>query len=182
MTSAAISGSGAAAICSFGAPLAARSSMPAACAHSSGTLRPGRTRAPHRLRSVRDEHGSLTGGRSMSCWFRGRGVWRVRGRGFDAGRGVGLVLLERLVLEHGHGEGVELVAVGAHQFGHVLVRVLDQVAHLLVDELLSDRGDVARAGSGISPFSLITVIGPITSLIPHRPTMFRASSVACLMF
>ena len=27
----------------------------------------------------------------------------------------------------------------------------------------------------------MTVTGPITSLIPHSPTMLRASSVACLM-
>ena len=66
-------------------------------------------------------------------------------RCLDAGGRVGLVLLERLMLEQSVGKRFELVAVGAHQLCDLLVLFLDQVPHLFVDELLGLRRDVAGA-------------------------------------
>ena len=71
---------------------------------------------------------------------------RRRGLCGDARRGVRIVLVERLVLEQRCGEPVELRAVLGEQFDDFLVGVVDDPAHLLVDQLLCARRDLGRAG------------------------------------
>jgi hypothetical protein len=80
----------------------------------------------------------------------GRGAGRdvgVGGRGRrDAGGGVRVGLVERLVLEQRLGERVELRAIRAQQRLDVLVRRSDDPAHLVVDQLLRLGRDLGRAG------------------------------------
>ena len=64
----------------------------------------------------------------------------------DAGRGVGLVLVERLVLEQRVGQRVELFPVGAEKLDDLLVGLVHDPAHLLVDQLLRSLGDLTRPG------------------------------------
>jgi len=58
---------------------------------------------------------------------------------------IGLILVERLVLEQSLCEGIELVAVLPQQ-RDLLVRLVDDPSHLLVDQLLRALRDLGGAG------------------------------------
>ena len=61
---------------------------------------------------------------------------RFRSPRLDSGGRVGVVLIERLVLEQRLGESVELVAVLGEDAGDIVVRCGDELAPLLVDQPL----------------------------------------------
>ena len=65
---------------------------------------------------------------------------------------------------------------------HLGVRLVDDAAHLLVDEPLRVRRDLGCAGQeGPAPSRGTTATGPIAGLMPQRPTIWRAISVSCWM-
>ena len=109
---------------------------------------------------------------------------RSHRRSRDAGGCVRLVLVERLVLEQRAGERVELAAVLASAARTTsLVRLVDDPPHLVVDQLLRVRRDLGdtRGAAARAPSRAITASGPIASLMPQRPTIWRAISVSCWM-
>src|SRR5256885_6207126 len=57
-------------------------------------------------------------------------------RSLDSGRGIRVHLVERLVLEERTGEGVELDALARQQGDRLVVQLVDDPPHLLVDDLL----------------------------------------------
>src|SRR5262245_65274101 len=64
---------------------------------------------------------------------------------------VGVLLVERLVLEQGRDERVEPAPVLLQQVDYLLMGFLDDAAHLVVDELLRggrDLGDTRKQGAG----------------------------------
>ena len=97
--------------------------------------------------------------------------------------GVGVVLVERLVLEQRGGERVELAAVLRSSATTSLVRLVDDAAHLVVDELAACAGETSAAPgrNGPAPSRGSTATGPIAELMPQRPTIWRAISVSCWM-
>ncbi len=54
----------------------------------------------------------------------------------QSGCGVGVSLVERLLLQKRRGECLELIAVLADQLDHMAVSPVDELAYLRVDELL----------------------------------------------
>jgi hypothetical protein len=66
----------------------------------------------------------------------------------DAGRRVGVVLVERLVLEQRLGKPVETIPVLSEEFGDVLVGLFDDTANLLVDELPGVLRELGTASEG----------------------------------
>ena len=105
------------------------------------------------------------------------------GSGVDARGLVGLVLVERLVLEQGARERLEAVALALEQRDRLLLGLVDDLAHLLVDQPLRVLGGLrdARAAAGPRSSDGETATAPIASLIPQRPTMLRAMRVSCWM-
>jgi hypothetical protein len=100
--------------------------------------------------------------------------------GRDPGRSVGVVLAKGLVGDEAVGERLEVVAVLLEKREHVVVRVGDDPAHLFVNQPLRlRRGDLGPGRSGLSLWEGRAVIGPMTSLVPQRPTIWRAIAVTC---
>ena len=95
---------------------------------------------------------------------------------------VGGVLVERLGGEQRGGQGVQPLAVLAQQLSDRGVRLLDDPPHLLVDDPLRRLDTWEAPGSSGFWASLgITAIGPISRLMPQRPTIWRAIMVSCWM-
>ena len=100
----------------------------------------------------------------------------------DAGRGVGLVLVERLVLEQRLRQRIELRSVLAQQRDDFFVGLFHDAPDFGVDELLRVLRDLGGTGQdGPRPSVGMTVSGPTALLMPQRPTIWRAISVSCWM-
>ena len=108
---------------------------------------------------------------------RGGSVAARLGR-LEAGRGVGVDLVERLALEQRACERLELLAVLVQPAERVAVALLDDAPRLGVDQLRVDSATAPWA-SGPSPSGGSTDIGPIASDMPQRPTIMRASLETC---
>src|SRR5881397_2206236 len=90
-------------------------------------------RAPSSGGLPRSGSRSRTNFRSISIDTRARRdrerVAAVRSRALDAGGRIGVVLVERLVLQQGLHERVEPVPVLAQQLHHLAMRLVDDAAH-----------------------------------------------------
>src|ERR1700738_5438294 len=85
-----------------------------------------------------------------------------------AGGAVGVLRVERLGLEQRMAEGVELVAMLAEHLGDLRMRVVDQTAHLLVDQALGVLGRLADAGKE-RPCAVAREYGDRSDRIAHPP-------------
>ena len=128
-------------------------------------------------RSAR-RRGSLARGASRSRQ-RARGLVR---RALDVGRGVGVLLVERLVLEQRLGEGVQLVAVVAAAARRPARAPRRRSgASPRRSAPASARRPRSRPGRAARPSAGATASGPIAGLMPQRATIWRTISVSCWM-
>ena len=76
-----------------------------------------------------------------------------------------------------------LRAVLRQQRGDLVVRLVDDAAHLVVDQLLRSRRDLGRAGQQRAARRRRAArrAGRSSSLMPQRPTIWRAICVSCWM-
>jgi hypothetical protein len=108
---------------------------------------------------------SDTSGALCSCVGLGA---QLRGTHRHAGGGVGVRRVERLGLEQRMAEGVELVAMLAEHLGDLRMGVVDQTAHLLVDQALGVPGRLADAGKERSG-AVAREYGDRSDRIAHPP-------------